>query len=315
MSSAIPWVVATSLVVFLLPLPLLGLTAWRPMTRLGVVSALLFAASYHVFSHYVGLGWIMFGLHTRWLLGALFPLTLLRVWQLGTQARWFPCSWWSRSFVLAGFAGALILLYGIVEVLRARAPSADAVNVRWPLEDGAFAVAHGGTAELLNHHHPVSAQRFAWDVIRVGRLGERARGFFPSSLRDYYIFGTPVLAPCTGQIVALATDRPDLPPGQFDEDFPLGNFVALYCATPQAITVVLAHLERGSVQPALNDQVPAGAFIGRVGNSGNTSEPHLHIHAVQGRVADLEQLLFSGHGVLLRVEDIFPVRNDYLVFP
>jgi murein DD-endopeptidase MepM/ murein hydrolase activator NlpD len=77
---------------------------------------------------------------------------------------------------------------------------------------------------------------------------------------------------------------------------------------------VLAHLGRGTVQSHLGAQVTPGDPLGRVGNSGNTSEPHLHVHAVRGRVTEPEQLLFTGDGVALRVEGAFPVRNDRLVF-
>jgi len=43
--------------------------------------------------------------------------------------------------------------------------------------------------------------------------------------------------------------------------------------------VVLAHLRRGSVRVHSGQRVRAGQLLGRVGNSGNSSEPHLHVHA------------------------------------
>src|SRR3546814_2633745 len=41
---------------------------------------------------------------------------------------------------------------------------------------------------------------------------------------------------------------------------------------------MLAHLRRGSVAVEAGQQVAAGDELGRCGNSGNTSEPHLHLH-------------------------------------
>jgi hypothetical protein len=305
--------VAITLIVHLVPLALLALLVWRPMSRLGFGSTLLLAMSYHACLHHLGV-WYWLGLHTRWAVWALFPLSLLRVWHLGIQARWFPRSWWRRAGVLLGLSGSVLWLAGSVEALRARTVPADAVSVHWPLQPGAYAIVHGGVTETTNHHHPVSAQRFAWDVVRVNALGARARGLSPSALSDYYTFGTQVLSPCAGQVVSLVNDRQDNVPGRFDEQAPAGNFVAIHCAAPQDITVVLAHLEQGSVQTALGDRLAVGALIARIGNSGNTTEPHLHIHAVQGRVTELEPLLFTGQAVPLRVGDVFPVRNDHLVF-
>ena len=46
--------------------------------------------------------------------------------------------------------------------------------------------------------------------------------------------------------------------------------------------VFLAHMQRGSALVKKGDRVARGQPLGKVGNSGNTSEPHLHIHAVRG---------------------------------
>ena len=39
-----------------------------------------------------------------------------------------------------------------------------------------------------------------------------------------------------------------------------------------------AHLQRGSVRVHVADQVKAGTIIGKLGSSGNSTEPHLHFH-------------------------------------
>lgn len=302
------------LFVHLAPLALIVLMAWRPMSRLGFGSALLLAMTYHGCLHYLG-AWSWLGLHTRWVIWALFPVVLLRVWQLGVQTIGFPRSWWSRAGVVVGMSGSLLLLTGIVEALQARSAPTDTVNVHWPLQPGSYAIVHGGVTETTNHHYPVTAQRFALDVVSVNALGMRARGLAPSALDDYYTFKVQVLSPCAGQVVLLANDHQDNPPWQFDEQAPAGNFVAIHCLAPTDMTLVLAHLERGSVKPALGDWVEPGTPLGRVGNSGNTSEPHLHMHAVRGRETSLDSLLFTGRGVPLSVGNVFLVRNDLLVIP
>ena len=55
-----------------------------------------------------------------------------------------------------------------------------------------------------------------------------------------------------------------------------GNHVILECGS---VWVVLGHLRRGSVAVQVGDFIEPGAVVGAVGNSGNTGEPHLHVHA------------------------------------
>jgi murein DD-endopeptidase MepM/ murein hydrolase activator NlpD len=72
---------------------------------------------------------------------------------------------------------------------------------------------------------------------------------------------------------------PDRVPPEHDRDNPAGNFVYLKCG---ASGVLLAHLMQSSVAVTPGDRVREGQQIGRVGNSGYSTEPHLHIHAQRG---------------------------------
>jgi murein DD-endopeptidase MepM/ murein hydrolase activator NlpD len=46
---------------------------------------------------------------------------------------------------------------------------------------------------------------------------------------------------------------------------------------------LIAHLRHGSVALDVGDRVRGGQMLGRCGNSGNTSEPHMHFHVQDGR--------------------------------
>jgi murein DD-endopeptidase MepM/ murein hydrolase activator NlpD len=69
---------------------------------------------------------------------------------------------------------------------------------------------------------------------------------------------------------------PDLRPPRADREHLAGNHVMLRCADAD---VLLGHLRPGSLQAALGARVRVGDRLAEVGNSGNTGEPHLHIHA------------------------------------
>ena len=74
--------------------------------------------------------------------------------------------------------------------------------------------------------------------------------------------------------------------------------------------LLLAHLQHRSVTVAPGEPVQAGRVLGSVGNSGNTSEPHLHIHGVEGRVSDIDAAIRSAEPVAIRFAQRVLVRND-----
>ncbi|MFJ8489107.1 peptidoglycan DD-metalloendopeptidase family protein [Streptomyces sp. NPDC094038] len=82
-----------------------------------------------------------------------------------------------------------------------------------------------------------------------------------------------------GRVVSAADGIADQRPGEIRYQPPYGNHVFL--DTGREI-VKLAHLRPGSVTVAEGDTVRAGQPLGEVGNSGNSgngTEPHLHLHA------------------------------------
>ena len=124
------------------------------------------------------------------------------------------------------------------------------------------------------------AQRYAVDWEQ---LDEEGRIFAGDSgrLESYHVYGDPVLTVADGE-VAMAVDRlPDVPPGRLpdldvaDAD---GNHVILDIG--DGLYVLYAHLQPGSVALSAGDRVTRGQVLGRVGNSGNTLEPHLHLQVV-----------------------------------
>jgi murein DD-endopeptidase MepM/ murein hydrolase activator NlpD len=85
-----------------------------------------------------------------------------------------------------------------------------------------------------------------------------------------------------------------------------GNHVAINCGE---FFLILAHLRQGSIAVAAGDTVKAGDILGQMGNSGNSSEPHLHLHAQRGLP---EQARLAGEPLWLTIDNRFMVRNDTL---
>lgn len=186
-----------------------------------------------------------------------------------------------------------------------------ALDLDLPLGDGIYRVASGGSTKLLNPHlgtlepdrfRPWRGQSYAVDLVAVGRWGSRvATG---TGLEAYAVFGAPVVAPCAGTVVRALDGIPDTHTGA-GRPVPLeGNHVILQCG---GSWVVLAHLQRGTVRVAEGQEVASGTLLGRVGNSGQSDEPHLHIHA-QTPGTGGEPL--SGAPIPVTFDGRYLVRND-----
>lgn len=139
--------------------------------------------------------------------------------------------------------------------------------------DGLWYVAWGGLDELHNIHVKAPSQQFAYDFV-IWQDGATCRNDCTQN-DDYYVFGQPVLAPAAGEVVAAAGDQTDVAPGNVIGKTDPGNYVSLKVAEREYFFI--AHLQQNSITVKPGELVKAGQIIGRVGNSGNTSEPHLHI--------------------------------------
>ena len=132
----------------------------------------------------------------------------------------------------------------------------------------------GGRTLEENYHAENPAQRFAYDFV-VHKDGKSHSGD-GARLTDYHCWDRTILAPADGTVVARVDGLPDQAIGETDAQRPAGNHVVLDLGEGEF--VFLAHLRRGSVTVEAGERVRSGQQIGRCGNSGNTSEPHLHMH-------------------------------------
>lgn len=156
-------------------------------------------------------------------------------------------------------------------------------QTRTPLRlpfDGDWFVFWGGRTVAQNYHAAHASQRFAYDIVVV-RDG-RSHAGDGTRLEDYYCWGQPLLAPGAGTVVTALDGLPDLQPGQMDPRNPPGNHVMLDHGNGEFS--LLAHMRQGSVAVRAGDTVAQGQKLGECGNSGNTSEPHLHYHLQNGPV-------------------------------
>lgn len=268
----------------------------RPLSRTAVVRWVLLAAAVYLalraaFSPTMAI-------RAVWTVGALalipalwtnhrWDLTGVRIrpWWAGTVAAVLALGWLrggqvgsvrldSISVVVSG----LVVIASLPTILAARrtamvtVPAAVPVCFPFGPSFGGYVV-QGGASKLLNHHQPHPEQCWAVDLIPVsGQLiRNAATGAAP----------VEVVAPLGGTVVAAVDGYPDRSPAHLAVP-PHGNLVIIEEVSAGVVTrVALSHLAERSIVVTEGQRVAAGDPIGQVGNSGRSTEPHLHIHAVR----------------------------------
>jgi hypothetical protein len=147
-----------------------------------------------------------------------------------------------------------------------------AATVRLPA-NAPLKVGWGGDEIRTNYHAASPDQRWAYDLlVEPGFMGS-------SRLEDYGCYGVPVVAPAPGVVTVAHDGEPDAKPGVVSNNFeaPCGNYVAIRLDS-LGTHLLICHLKPGSIAVKVGERIGEGEVIGQCGNSGNTSEPHIHIH-------------------------------------
>lgn len=145
-------------------------------------------------------------------------------------------------------------------------------------------IVHRGSFQSVNGDL-YDAQRFAIDYMRLNPEGELVHGD-PADVHSYVDYGAEVLAVADGTVVATLDSLKDQKPGTLPDPTSItletvdGNHVVIEIG--QGLYAFYAHLKDKSVTVQVGDHVTKGKVIGKLGNSGNTSAPHLHFHLMNG---------------------------------
>jgi hypothetical protein len=186
-----------------------------------------------------------------------------------------------------------------VSISRAR-PSAAAVRLP---ADVPLRVAWGGDSLEANYHAAYPDQRWAYDLTVEPAFTGSER------LEDYGCWGVTVVAPAAGRVARARDGLPDEKPGAVSNNFdaPSGNHVVIELETGTYLEI--AHLQRGSVAVKEGERVEEGRPLGRCGNSGNTSEPHIHLHHQRQHPDFGEGVLIEGLPLYFRDHDGEPMPS------
>jgi murein DD-endopeptidase MepM/ murein hydrolase activator NlpD len=157
-----------------------------------------------------------------------------------------------------------------------------------PLRGGPWLAANGPSNESGHRRAlivvggvPAIAQRFAIDYVKMGTDNSTHTGD-PLKNENYHAEGNDALAVGDGRVVEVKDSIPENVPGMNSRAVPItletvgGNHVIIDLGNGRY--AFYAHLKPGSIRVKVGDQVRRGQVVGLVGNTGNSTEPHLHFH-------------------------------------
>lgn len=138
-----------------------------------------------------------------------------------------------------------------------------------------WTITWGGDTKELNYHVESEAQKNAFDIVITNDKGKSYKTDGKTN-EDYYAFGKELIAPCDGDIVLVVDGVKDNIPGVLNPMYVPGNTVVI--KTPNNEYLFFAHFKQHSIIVKQGQKVKQGQLLGLCGNSGNSSEAHLHFH-------------------------------------
>lgn len=147
-----------------------------------------------------------------------------------------------------------------------------------------WTVVNGGVNKDLSHSWSILPQRYAYDFIIVDDNGKSSLDD-RSSVHSYYCYGKDIIAPADGVIVNLIDKYTDSfvdgKNGYCNANRIEGNSIVIKHNDSEYSTI--AHILRGSFKVKVGDTVKQGEVIAKCGNTGNSSEPHIHFQLQSGK--------------------------------
>lgn len=250
--------------------------------------------------------WDWFSFYLRYIFLLLLLVILFNTYKLSFHQYTLIVPGNLSEYIINIFINLLFFVF-LLKAIVGRKTKESHIVCGFPLKSGNYYIAHGGASKILNHHYVISSHKYALDILKLNNFGFRCKGIYPKKLDRYFIFGEPVYAPKGGIVTKVINEFGDLIPPEKDEVNKFGNHIVINIG--KDIYILLAHLMKGSILVKEGEKVSQGQMIGKVGNSGNTTEPHLHIHCVKTINDDY---LKESDGMPMLFNGKFLIRNNLM---
>jgi hypothetical protein len=187
----------------------------------------------------------------------------------------------------------------------------NATKMIFPFKEEAF-VYWGGENIELNYHMEDMNQQYAYDILMVAN-GASYEGDQTKN-ESYFIFGKEIIAPCDAKVVKVIDRVMDNIPGEVNRVNLTGNTIVL--ETQRKEYILFGHLKSNSILVQEGDLVKQGQVIAQCGNSGNTTQAHLHLQLQNtidlfntiGAKLYFDEIIVNGE----KKRDYMPKKEDFV---
>lgn len=187
--------------------------------------------------------------------------------------------------------------------------SQEGIEVSFPFKGGPFVVVQGGGHPLINRHFTDNRQKHAVDLVKINKIGFRKKVLENlDDYRSYEIFGETIYSPVSGIVHKVKDSESDTikeNPSQSKSNYIVIDYGNYF--------IILLHLKKNSILVNEGEFVKRYEPLAAVGNSGYSSEPHLHLHAVRKNDNETNiQNIFRSTSVPLIFEGNHLKKNDVI---
>ncbi|SCG84018.1 peptidase M23 [Proteiniborus sp. DW1] len=199
-----------------------------------------------------------------------------------------------------------------ISIILSKIKKKNCLNLSFPFKSGRYLVIDGGDGKLsyfTNYHYygwkdsnikNYYTMQYAVDFIKLNKYGFSNK-VLPKSNEDYYIFGEKVYSPVEGEVVKVEVNNDDnIPHGKLPNNW--GNRVII---ESDNYFISLYHFKKDTLVVNVGQKLKVGDYLGEVGSSGQSTRPHLHIHAVYCEDSNYQ----FGEGIPIAFKNIYPVKN------
>ena len=138
-----------------------------------------------------------------------------------------------------------------------------------------WTVLWGGDTTELNYHVIDKAQKNAFDFVITDKKGKSYKNDGKIN-EDFYAFGKQIIAPTDGEVVLVVDGIKDNKPGIPNPVYVPGNSIIIKTLNDEYL--FFAHFKQYSIKEKQGQKVKQGEVLGLCGNTGNSTEPHIHFH-------------------------------------
>jgi len=180
---------------------------------------------------------------------------------------------------------------------------------------GILMVSNGGrNPETNSHIRPIESgpqnQLYAYD-FRTENTGKE------KTLEDYPVFNKEIIAPANGIVIQIINGAMDVLPGERDRSVGVGN--AIIIDHQNGEYSLICHFKYNSIKVKVGDKIKQGGVLGLCGNTGNTTQPHIHfnlqdrprMHLAHALPAQYKRILVNG----IEKFNYEPIRSEVVSNP